>query len=204
MKTLKITCMFLLFIAGIQLVDAQGKNADTIVQKEVRVIKNELSAGQKDSILYEKLSADQLMELKLQEAQTERERIDAENRNEMPLNGAGIVLIVLIPFVFVVIMLTIIGNIRNRESKRRYDLYMKSLEMGQAIPEHFFEEPEKKNVVSNLKKGILWLAIGLAIVVSCIVIAEKDALFLGIIPAFVGLGYLLVHYLDKPKQDLPE
>ena len=110
MKTLKITCMFLLLMAGMQLVAAPLKNADTIVQKEVKVIKNELSAGQKDSILYEKLSADQLMELKLQEAQTERERIDAENRNEMPLNGAGIVLIVLIPFVFVVIMLTIIGN----------------------------------------------------------------------------------------------
>ena len=103
-----------------------------------------------------------------------------------------------------VIILVFLGNFKNKESKRRYDLYMKSLEMGQAIPEHFFEEPEKKNVVSNLKKGILWLAIGLAIVVSCIVVAEKEALFLGIVPAFVGLGYLLVHFLDKPKQDLPE
>jgi hypothetical protein len=87
------------------------------------------------------------------------------------------------------------------ESKRRYDLYAKSLEMGQTIPEHFFDEPKKANPSSNLKKGILWFVIGAAIFISLLVMHEKDGLILGIVPTFVGIGYLLVHFLEKPKPD---
>jgi hypothetical protein len=50
-----------------------------------------------------------------------------------------------------------------------------------------------------MKKGILWFVVGLALVISFIVIGEKDALIVGIVPAFVGIGYLLVHFLEKPK-----
>ena len=89
---------------------------------------------------------------------------------------------------------------RNRESQRKHDLYMKSLEMGQAIPDHFFDEPKKVNVISNLKKGILWLSAGLGALVYFTIINEEEALILGIVPAFIGAGYLLVHLLDKPKK----
>lgn len=202
MRTIKT--ILLLLIASISLMAAPVKKMDTIVEKEIKVINKEMSAAQKDSILYEKLSADQLLELKQQEANLERQRMEADSRTDMPLNGFGVVMVVFIPFAFVVLVIIILGRIKNQESQRRYDLYNKSLEMGQAIPEHFFEEPEKKNTISNLKKGILWLSAGLAIVVSCLVVNEKDALFLGIIPSFIGVGYLLVHFLDKPKAGKPE
>jgi hypothetical protein len=71
--------------------------------------------------------------------------------------------------------------------------------MGQTVPEHFFDEPKKENPASNMKKGILWFVVGLALVISFIVIGEKDALIVGIVPTFVGIGYLLVHFLEKPK-----
>lgn len=200
----KMKTILVLLIATISLMAAPVKKADTIVEKEIKVIKKEMSAAQKDSILYEKLSADQLMQLKEQEAITERQRIDAQSKDSMPLNGFGVVMVVFIPFAFVVLVIIILGRIKNQESQRRYDLYSKSLEMGQAIPEHFFEEPEKKNTISNMKKGILWLSAGLAIVVSCLVVNENDAMFLGIIPSFIGIGYLLVHLLDKPKPAKPE
>ena len=90
---------------------------------------------------------------------------------------------------------------KNIESKRKYDLYTKSLEMGQTIPENFFDEPKKANPASNLKRGILWLAVGLAVLVSFVVLHKTNGLILGIVPAFVGAGYLLVHFLDKPKSD---
>jgi len=73
--------------------------------------------------------------------------------------------------------------------------------MGQSIPEHFFDEPKKANVASNLKKGILWLVVGLTLVISFLVINENDVLIWGIVPAFVGIGYLLVNKLDNPKTD---
>jgi Flp pilus assembly protein TadB len=119
----------------------------------------------------------------------------------MPLNGFGIFMIVMLPFLFVTIIIILNVRSKNAESKRRYDLYSKSLEMGQTVPEHFFDEPKKDNPTSNLKKGILWFVIGLALVFSFLVMHRWEALIVGIVPAFVGVGYLLVHFLEKPKTD---
>jgi len=205
MKTKKIAIFFLLLATGLQcLLAEKTKTTDSEITKEVKVIKNNIPANTKDSILYEKLSADQLLELKKEENQLRMEEIQSASKDANPLNAPAIVMIVLIPFIFTVIILLVIGNIKGKESSRRYDLYKKSLEMGQPIPEHFFEEPTKKDTVSNLKKGILWLSVGLSIVISTVVMNEVDAAFLGIIPAFVGLGYLLVHLLDKPKNNASE
>ena len=139
------------------------------------------------------------MELERAERALEERKIRLEN-DKMPLNGFAIVMIVMTPFIFVIIALIIVFKQRNKESKRRYDLYSKSLEMGQSIPEHFFDEPKKANQASNFKKGAIWLAIGLGIFISIIISNETDVVFLGLIPTFVGVGYLLVHFLDKPKK----
>ena len=188
------------FLVSCFLAASQVPKHDSVVTKDVKVIKKELSQTSKDSILYEKLSADQLLELKRQESEIEQQRIEAENRNEMPLNGFGIFMIVLLPFLFVGIVMINLTRIRNRESQRKYDLYTKSLEMGQNIPDHFFDEPKKTNIISNLKKGILWLSVGLAILIYVVFIHVNKALIFGIVPTFIGVGYLLVHFLDKPIQ----
>jgi len=52
-----------------------------------------------------------------------------------------------------------------------------------------------------LKKGILWAAVGLALLIYFIIEHKNNGLILGIVPTFIGIGYLLVHYLDKPKTD---
>jgi hypothetical protein len=151
--------------------------------------------------MYSKLSADQILELKKGENEVRRQEIENEGRSDMPLNGAGIVLICLLPFLFAAVIITLNVRAKNEESKRRYDLYTKSIEMGQTIPDHFFDEPKKADNVSNFKRGILWLAVGVAVVISFLVMGENKGLFIGIVPTFVGIGYLLVHYLDKPKTD---
>ena len=154
----------------------------------------ELSEASKDSVMYNKLSAEQLLELK-------RMEIEATQPPKMPFSGMIVFLICALPFLFAGIVIVVNLRAKNTESKRRYDLFTKSLEMGQTVPEHFFDEPKKANPASNLKRGILWLAVGLAVVVSFLVLHEHDGLILGIIPAFVGAGYLVVHFLDKPKSD---
>jgi membrane protein implicated in regulation of membrane protease activity len=50
-----------------------------------------------------------------------------------------------------------------------------------------------------MKRGILWLAVGVALLIYFVIIHNNMALIIGIIPTFVGIGYLLVHFLDKPK-----
>ena len=196
-------------IATFAMLNAKPIKMDSVIRKEVKIIKADLEKADlqvvdvdkssKDSILYSKLSGEQLIELKRQEAMVERERIEASGRNEMPLNGFGIVVISIMPFIFVLLLLWIIGRERNKESVRKHDLYLKSLEMGQTLPENFFDKPAAQSASSNMKRGILWLAVGLALLIYFVIIHNNMALIIGIIPTFVGIGYLLVHFLDKPK-----
>jgi Ca2+/Na+ antiporter len=188
-------------VALFAVVNAAPAKIDSVVNKEIKIIKTDDDKSQKDSILFSKLSAEQLMELEREEAKLEMERIDVMGRNDMPLNGLGIVVIAIMPFVFVLLLLWIIGRERSKESIRKHDLYLKSLELGQTLPENFFEKPAQQMTSSNLKKGILWLAVGLALLIYFIIIHKNFALIAGIIPTFVGLGYLLVHFLDKPKNN---
>ena len=146
-----------------------------------------------------KLSPDQLLELKQQELEVRKKEIEKDSRQEMPFSSFQLFLIVILPFVFVTLIIYLTSMSKKEEAKRRYDLYTKSLEMGQSVPDHFFDEPKKTNPVSDLKKGILWLVVGIAILISFVVMRHTNGLIVGIVPTFVGIGYLLVHYLEKPK-----
>ena len=169
--------------------------------KEVRISNTEKdSRASKDSMLMHKLSADQLMELEKERLSIERQKMDADSDNRLPMGPFAIFMICLLPFLFAAVIIIINVRSKNAESKRRYDLYSKSLEMGQTVPEHFFDEP-KKSASSNLRKGILWFVVGLGLLISFLAMGQKDALIVGIVPAFVGVGYLLVHFLEKPKTD---
>jgi len=199
MKRLGLLFIAILLVAGTQATNT-GINVDSLKDEIISNAK-ELHEIKQDSIMRSKLSPNQLLEIRKNEIENERQRIENEGRTDMPLNGVGIVLICLLPFLFVATIIGIGATARNKESKRRYDLYMKSLEMGQTIPEHFFDVQKKSNPTSNLKRGVLCLAVGLALLIYFVIVRNNFALIGGIIPAFVGVGYLLVHYLDKPKTD---
>lgn len=199
----------LLLLAFTLFVGANAANQPITIHKdsvkEVRVLKTEkIDNTAKDSMLMEKLSAEQLMQLEQEKLSVERDRIEAASKEDMPLNGFGIVIISLLPFLLVAVIIYITSKAKNRESQRRYDLYMKSLEMGQTIPEHFFDVAKNPDTSSNLKRGILWLVVGLALVISFLIMDKQNSLIAGIIPTFVGIGYLLVHVLEKPKTNSTE
>ena len=184
--------------------ETKGINVDSL-KNELRqeIVNNDaqIRQSQKDSIMLSKLSPNQLADLKKQELEVQKQRVENEGRSDMPFNGFQLFMICLLPFLFVATLVYIVTKAKKDESKRKYDLYTKSLEMGQTVPEHFFDEPQKVNPSSNLKKGILWFMVGLALILSFVLIEERKGLIFGIIPTFVGLGYLLVHYLEKPKTD---
>ncbi|MDD3322341.1 MAG: DUF6249 domain-containing protein [Paludibacter sp.] len=197
--------LFLIALAMIVGANAAHSTVDIDSLKNA-IIQNskEIQEQRKDSIMYSKLSADQILELKKAELDVQREKAEVFSRNDMPFSSSQLFLIVLLPFLFVATIVYITSKAKKDESKRRYDLYSKSLEMGQSIPEHFFDEPKKANGSSNIKKGILWLVVGLALLIYFIIMHKNNALIAGIIPTFVGIGYLLVHILDKPKAELTE
>jgi len=199
MKRIGLLLLALTLLVGAHAAE-KGVNMDSLKQAIISNSK-EIQEQKKDSAMFSKLSPNQILELKKGEQEVQKQQIDKEGRNEMPLNGAGIVLICLLPFLFVGTIIYMKVKAQKEESKRRYELYSKSLEMGQTVPEHFFDEPKKNNPTSNLKRGILWLVVGLGLLISFSVMHQRDALIVGIVPTFVGIGYLLVHFLEKPKTE---
>lgn len=201
--------IFLILLAAITItaVSAVEKTVEPKIEVNVeKTIRKELTQAQKDSILYERLNGDQLLELKKKELEVKKLEIDADSKEEMPLNGFGIVMIVMLPFLFVATIIYIGARRKSIESKRRYDLYMKSLEMGQTIPENFFEEPKHNDKSSNLKKGIIAMMVGIAFGLYVIIRQDTSLGFLlaALIPGFVGVGYMLVHFLEKPAKEVGE
>ena len=178
----------------------KGVNMDSLKQAIISTSK-EIQEQKKDSVMFSKLSPNQILELKKGEQEVQKQQIVKEGRNENPFNGFELVLICLLPFLFVATIIYMKVKAQKEESKRRYELYSKSLEMGQTVPEHFFDEPMKNNPTSNLKRGILWLVVGLGLLISFLVMQKSNALIVGIVPTFVGIGYLLVHFLEKPKTE---
>ena len=203
MKRLGFILVALLLLIGAQ-TKAFGINMDSLKNEIIRS-SQEIHDLQKDSLLFSKLSPNQLLELKQQEFEVKKQELENSSRSDMPLNGFGIVMICLLPFLFVATIIFINAKERNKESQRRYDIYMKSLEMGQTIPDHFFDQPKKKtNPVSSLKRGAICLAVGLSLLVCFFYLRSNIYLIGGIIPTFVGIGYLVVNFLEKPKTETPE
>ena len=154
-----------LFLLALTLLVGAHATASTIdmdsLKDEIVKTSKEIQDQKKDSIMLSKLSPNQLLEMKKGEQELEKQRIEAERHAEMPLPSVIIFLICALPFLFAGTIIVVNVRQKNIESKRKYDLYTKSLEMGQTIPENFFDEPKKANPASNLKRGILWLAVGL-------------------------------------------
>ena len=197
MKQIGLFLLALTLVVGAHAAE-KSVNIDSL-KREVINNSKEIQEQKKDSVMFSKLSADQILQLKKGEQEVQKQQIENEGRNDMPFNGFELVLICILPFVFVIIIIAVQVKAKKEEAKRRYDLYTKSLEMGQSVPDHFFDEPKKSNPVSDLKKGILWLVVGIAILISFVVMQHTKGLIVGIVPTFVGIGYLLVHYLEKPK-----
>ncbi len=171
------------------------------LKNEIIKTSKEMQEIRKDSIILSKLTNEQLMDIKKNELALEKIQVENDGRDNMPFTGFQLFLVCLLPFLFVGFIIYFLTRSQNKATQLKHDLYMKSLEMGQTVPEHFFDEPKKANPSSNLKKGILWFAVGFSIVIYFVIMKNDDPLILGIVPTFVGLGYLIVHFLDKPKKD---
>ncbi|MDR1454408.1 MAG: DUF6249 domain-containing protein [Tannerella sp.] len=113
--------------------------------------------------------------------------------------------IIAIPFIFVVIV-TLIKSLDNRKKMRmKADLYLKALEKGVELPEDVLEMPKKKHV--SLKTGILLTSAGLGIILFMFLVApegmEIKTAATGLVPLFLGLGFLVVYFVFK-KQGIPD
>ena len=123
----------------------------------------------------------------------------------------AIIGIFFVPAVLVILIVWFRNNVRNKRYQLQADLYAKALEKGQPVPADLFAaEPERKR--SPLNTGIILMSAGLGISLLFVLMAislanfEPDAFFglmsaasVGVVPFLVGVGYLIIHYIEKKK-----
>lgn len=79
------------------------------------------------------------------------------------------------------------------------------VEKGQEVPAALLNPPPAQRQRSDMRRGVLLLMVGLGLVVFLGVIADWDSgvWTLGMIPALIGAGYLLVWKLEGRKDNPP-
>lgn len=117
-----------------------------------------------------------------------------------------IVGIMVIPFVFVLIIILIKSVDNRKRMQMKADLYAKAIEKGVELPRDLFEIPKQKH--SSLKTGILMISIGIGISVFMFLNESRSGYEIrsaasGLIPFFLGVGFLVVHFVFK-KQGIPD
>ena len=123
------------------------------------------------------------------------------------LGGMAIFGIFFLPIIMIILIVLFVFYYQHKQNKLRAELMAKAIEHGQTIPDNFFEETKKKK--SPLKIGIIWTAVGLSGVLffTFAIIgngAPISSLGMPTLPLFIGLGYLLIHFLDKKAKKKAE
>ncbi len=111
----------------------------------------------------------------------------------------------LLPIIFfaaIVVIVWLSLHFSRRKQHDRYHIIEKAIEMGAELPEGVFDEPQKKRKswINTLRNGVVTLGCGLGIIV-CGIVTDEDVIFgIATIPAFIGLGYLLVALLEYREE----
>ncbi|MDE1898801.1 MAG: hypothetical protein KGI40_01415 [Xanthomonadaceae bacterium] len=91
-----------------------------------------------------------------------------------------------------------------RRAQLRQQLLLKLVESGQPIPAELLQ-PTNPTPRSPLRAAIVWAAVGLGLVVFGAMNGQRPILAAGFIPLLVGLGLLLVHWIEgrrvTPRRD---
>ncbi len=119
--------------------------------------------------------------------------------NVLPIEIISVVGLFLLPFIFIIFFIWTKSKENRKRMELRAELYIKSLEKGEKFPEKLFETPKKKN--NSLKTGIILIAAAFGIALFAFLMSDTPGqaklAYLGIIPLFLGLGFLIIHFIEK-------
>ena len=114
---------------------------------------------------------------------TARANINVEN------NPAIFTAALLIIFIIPIVSLGIISWFRYRKTKILCQTIDKMVENGLPIPDGLVPKSNPPHI-QDRKKGILWIALGIGIMISILLLSPSDWSF-SLIPIFLGAGYLI-------------
>ena len=116
------------------------------------------------------------------------------------------VVAVFIPIVAIVMSLGIPIVYQILDYRRRRDVVeahhkerMAAIERGMdlpALPEAFYSPLDRNKRPRHLLTGMIWFFIGVALFLALGAVAGEDVRFLGLIPAGIGLAFLIYYFIE--------
>jgi len=104
----------------------------------------------------------------------------------------------LIPIVYAVVDYKRRRDIVEANHKERLAAIERGMELP-PLPESFYQSIKPARRSSYLLPGLVWLFVGVGIFIALGAIAGEDVRNLGLIPAGVGLAYLIYYFIEGRK-----
>jgi hypothetical protein len=118
--------------------------------------------------------------------------------------GKFIPIMPIIGFTFILLVLTIPFYFNFKKSKGRQLIINNLIEKGQEIPLELLV-PAKRNVRSDFHKGIILITFGLSVCMVLFLLKTGNNFWtFGLIPLFIGIGYLITSKFDNTSKDKSE
>ena len=110
----------------------------------------------------------------------------------------AIIMSLLIPIVFAIVDYRRRRDVVEAHHKER----LAAIERGTDIPPlpESFYNPQRSRRPRHLLIGMIWLFVGIAICISLGKVAGEDVMYFGLIPAGVGLAFLLYYLIEGRKE----
>jgi len=100
----------------------------------------------------------------------------------------------------VIIVIAILAH-KTRRTKAIHDTVVRLAEKGLPIPPDLFVDKPPEDMRSSLHKGVVLIAVGLGLTIFFLTIPERNVPWgVGMIPLLIGVGYLIVWWLESKKE----
>jgi len=104
----------------------------------------------------------------------------------------------LIPIVYVIVDYRRRRDVVDANHRERMAAIERGMELP-ALPESFYQMAKPPRRASYLLPGLIWLFVGVGIFIALGSLAGEEVRNLGLIPAGVGLAYLIYHFVEGRK-----
>ena len=108
-------------------------------------------------------------------------------------------------FVFVLAILSIIFGYERKKDRNRHETIRAYLERGIEVPIELLideDHPHAKKPTSDIRKGVIWLCVGIGISLAVFILnVSLRSAAIGLIPVFIGIGYIVAARLDTQDNE---
>jgi hypothetical protein len=132
----------------------------------------------------------------IEKHRAETEQTKAFWNSMMGMKTGWMGLAYIFPFIMIILIVVAVQYFRYKKKRDLYLLISKLVESGKDVPIELLVEPQKKR--SDLRRGLVFLGFGLAIIIAGLN-SNKALALIGLIPLFLGIAYMISHFLIKSK-----